>query len=183
MVWHWLIHAFFWLCYGKNAHSVGGADWREEMARALVQWLLICARSDRACADFVFLVKLRKIRAAVTFWEDSGQEQKLFLTAPLLVCLAPAIAYLHWPYVLTFVEGTLLKCSFVELSLVGGDSIGALYRAIWRPGSSRISALKRWKAVKRVLCIWARRLPVFFNVCVFCFRKEIKRSALTICLL
>jgi len=23
--------------YGKNAHSVGGADWREEMARALVQ--------------------------------------------------------------------------------------------------------------------------------------------------
>jgi len=24
-------------CYGKNAHSVGGADWREEMARALVQ--------------------------------------------------------------------------------------------------------------------------------------------------
>ena len=24
-------------CYGKNAHSVGGADWREEMASALVQ--------------------------------------------------------------------------------------------------------------------------------------------------
>jgi len=41
-------------CYGKNAHSVGGADWREEMARALVQWLLICARSDGVCADFVF---------------------------------------------------------------------------------------------------------------------------------
>jgi len=25
------------ICYGKNAHSVGGADWREEMASALVQ--------------------------------------------------------------------------------------------------------------------------------------------------
>jgi len=26
-------------------------------------------------------------------------------------------------------EGTLLKCSFMDRSLVGGDSIGALYRA------------------------------------------------------
>ena len=72
---------------------------------------------------------------------------------------------------------------FVERSLFGGDSIGALCRAIWRPGCSCISALKRWNAVKRVLCIWVRHLPVFFNACVFCFRKEMKRSALTICLL
>jgi len=48
------------------------------------------------CAAFLnFLVKLRKIKAAVVFREDSGKEQKLFLTAPLLGCLAPAHAYLY----------------------------------------------------------------------------------------
>jgi len=31
---------------------------------------------------------------------------------------------------MTFVEGTLLKCSFVDRSFVGGDSIGAMYLAI-----------------------------------------------------
>jgi len=68
--------------------------------------------------------------AAVTIWEDSGKEQKFFLIAPLLVCLAPAITYLHWPCILTFVEGTLLQSSFVDRSLIGGDSIDALHRTI-----------------------------------------------------
>jgi len=34
------------------------------MARALVQWLLVCARSDRVCADFVF-------GPSCGNWEDS----------------------------------------------------------------------------------------------------------------
>jgi len=34
------------------------------MARALVQWLLVCARSDRVCADFVF-------GPSCANWEDS----------------------------------------------------------------------------------------------------------------
>jgi len=76
------------------------------------------------------LVKLREIKATVVFWEDSGKEQILFLIAPLLVCLAPAITYLQWPYVFTFVEGTLLQSSFVDRSLIGGDSIDVLHRTI-----------------------------------------------------
>ena len=91
----------------------------------------------------------------VTFWEDSGRSKKLFLTAPLLVCLAFAIAYLRWPYVLTFVEGTLLKCSFVERSLVGGDSIGALYRTI---NVLEVRVLVRWSAEKQLSgsCVFER---------------------------
>ena len=54
-------------CYGKNAHSVGGTDWREEMARALVQWLLICARSDRVCAGFVFWSSCGKSKQQLRF--------------------------------------------------------------------------------------------------------------------
>jgi len=107
----------------------------------------------------------------------------LFLNAPLLgrwlLQLHICIDHMFW----LSRKALGRSVCFVERSLVGCDSVGALYRAIWRPGSSRISALKRWKAVKRVSCIWARLLPVFFNVSVFWFRNEMKRSALTICLL
>jgi len=49
------------------------------------------------------LVKLRKIREEqLHFWEYSRREKKLFLTAPSLVCLAPAVKYSHWPYMFWF---------------------------------------------------------------------------------
>jgi len=83
-------------CYGKNAHSVGGADWREEMARALVQWLLLCSKRP-SLRWFRFWSSCGRSGEAVTFWEDSGKEQKIVLNRSILVCLAPATAYLHWP--------------------------------------------------------------------------------------
>jgi len=104
---------------------IGAKKWPERWSN---DYLFLLEANEFSLVSF--LVKLQKIKAAVAFSEDSGKEQKLFLIAALLVCLAPTITYLHWPYVLTFVEGTLLQCSFVDRSLVGGDSIGALYRAI-----------------------------------------------------
>ena len=61
------------VCNGKNAHSVGGADWREEMAGALVQWLLFCARSDRVCADFVFWSSCGKSGQQLHFERAAGR--------------------------------------------------------------------------------------------------------------
>jgi len=52
----------------------------------------------------------------------------LFLTAPLLGCLAPAICIDHmFCYSRKALGGSV---RFVDRSFVGGDSIGALYRAI-----------------------------------------------------
>jgi len=66
------------LFYGKSAHSVGGTDWLDEMARALIQYLLISSRSDRV-ALISSLVKLRELeRINYIFAVGAGKRAKLF---------------------------------------------------------------------------------------------------------
>ena len=89
-------------CYGKNAHSVGGTDWRHGLARRngqsvgpMITHVVLIA--TECAAFFSFWSSCGKSRQQLRFERTAGRSQiiVLNLTAPLLGCWAPAHAYLY----------------------------------------------------------------------------------------
>ena len=117
------------------------------MARALVHWLLIYARSDRVCANFEFgQAAENQSNSYILREQREGAKIVLYRSIAGLFGSCNYIFALTICY-MTFVEGTLLKCSFVDGGLVGGNSIDALYCAI-KVLESRV--LVRWSAEKQL---------------------------------
>jgi len=148
---------------------VGGADWREEMARALVQWLLVCARSDRVCADFVF-------GPSCGNWEDScilrGQREGAKIV--LNCSIAWLFGSCNYIFVLTICfdfRGRHLVEVFV-LWIVVWLAATALVRCIAQFDVLEARVLVRWSAEKQLSesCVFERvvcRCPLTFVFFVF----------------
>ena len=84
----------------------------------------LCSKQP-SCADFVFFGQAAEQPGSSYILRGQREGAKIVLKRSI-AGLFGSCNYIF----ATFVERTLLKCSFVDRSLVGGDSSGALYRAI-----------------------------------------------------